>query len=359
MPARQPSVDERPPLRLILFAMLIIVSALAIYFARFLLLAALLGIVFANLIGSLSLWASSRTQLRYRLVATLSLLLSFTLLVGLFFFAFIAAANQLDQLSASLNQAINSVNHWTDEHPWSKKLLEEQSSEGELSRLWSWFTSMMANFVSMIGPVMIFFAVLIYVSFDPQTYRRGILWLVPQTHVHVAREIMDNLSVALVWWVLGRGTSMLIVGVLSWLCLWALDIPAPLALGLIAGLFSFVPNIGPIVSVVPALASALTVGPWSVLWVALAYIGIQTVESNLITPLIEQRAVSVPPALLILFQLAMGLYAGLWGLITATPLLVVLMVIVQILYIRAGLGKDGPLLTESAPEPAPPSTPAE
>jgi predicted PurR-regulated permease PerM len=108
-----------------------------------------------------------------------------------------------------------------------------------------------------------------------------------------------------------------------------------------------VPNLGPWLSLIPAVFVAFTVGPWSALWVVLLYFGIQALESNLITPLIQQRAVSVPPALLIVFQLLMGVFAGIWGMVAATPLLVVVMLLVQTLYIRGVLDKDGPLISDA------------
>lgn len=148
------------------------------------------------------------------------------------------------------------------------------------------------------------------------------------------------------WWLAGRAASMTVVGVLTWLTLWALGIPAPLILGFFAGLLSFIPNLGPILSIVPALLVALTVGPWYVLYVVLVYLGVQAVESNLITPLIQQEAVTVPPALLIVFQVSMGVLAGIWGMIVATPLLVVIMLLVQGLYVRDYLNKPGPLIAE-------------
>src|SRR5690606_32000998 len=89
--------------------------------------------------------------------------------------------------------------------------------------------------------VMVSLVVMLFVAFDPAIYHRGVLWLVPSRHEAVARQTLDHLSTAMRWWMVGRLTSMVIVGVLTSLGMWAIGMPAPLALGALAGLLSFVP----------------------------------------------------------------------------------------------------------------------
>lgn len=99
---------------------------------------------------------------------------------------------------------------------------------------------------------------------------------------------------------------MLAVGLATSLGLWALGIPLPLTLGIIAGVFGFVPNLGPIVSAVPALLVALTLGPLDALYVAALYVAINLADGYALTPSLQRRAVSVPPALILLGQVVMG-----------------------------------------------------
>jgi predicted PurR-regulated permease PerM len=68
--------------------------------------------------------------------------------------------------------------------------------------------------------------------------------------------------------------------------------------------------------------------------VALLYIGIQTVESNLVTPLVQRRLISMPPALTFVAQLVMGLFTGVLGLMLATPIMAMVIVLVKMLYIQ-------------------------
>jgi predicted PurR-regulated permease PerM len=155
--------------------------------------------------------------------------------------------------------------------------------------------------------------------------------------------VLEN---ALIWWMVGRFSSMAVVGIMTMIGLWILGIPLPFTLGVIAAVLSFIPNIGPIISVIPALLLALLDSPSKVLYVILLYIGIQTVESYIITPLIQKRAVSLPPALLISVQIMIGVLLGAFGLILATPLMVVIIVLVQTIYIQDIIGDKVTVLGE-------------
>lgn len=110
-----------------------------------------------------------------------------------------------------------------------------------------------------------------------------------------------------------------------------IDVPLILALALIAGLLSFVPYLGPILSAIPALLVALVVSPLLTVYVVLVYSAVQFLEGNFITPIIQERAVSLPPAVLLIAQLGMGV-------LLATPLAVVAIVLIQMLYVRDTLG---------------------
>ncbi|HET9199563.1 MAG TPA: AI-2E family transporter, partial [Dehalococcoidia bacterium] len=115
--------------------------------------------------------------------------------------------------------------------------------------------------------------------------------------------------------------------------------PAALALALLAGLAQFVPLIGPIVAAVPALLIALSEGWQIVLWTLMLYVAIQQVESNVITPLVQRQAVSLPPAVTLFAVVAFGLLFGPLGLLVAPPLAVVALVAVKKLWVRETLGE--------------------
>ncbi len=107
-----------------------------------------------------------------------------------------------------------------------------------------------------------------------------------------------------------------------------------LVLALIAGLLNFIPNFGPLIAMIPAVLIALMQGPSTAAIVAGLYIVIQVVESNFITPMVQQKLISIPPALIISAQLLISPLTGGWGLVLATPLMLIVMILVQELYLK-------------------------
>lgn len=174
----------------------------------------------------------------------------------------------------------------------------------------------------------------IYIAVKPQVYQEGIVRLVVPGKRDHARKVLKELAHTLRWWLLGRLLALAVVGALSWIGLFTLGIESAVTLAFVAAVLSFIPNIGPLLSVIPAALVGWSVGPVMALWVVLLYAAIQAVESYLITPMVQQSNLAIPPALLLSAQFLLGLMFGILGLLLATPLLVVALVLVRMLYIR-------------------------
>lgn len=177
-----------------------------------------------------------------------------------------------------------------------------------------------------------------FFAVDPSVYRDGFLRLIPPGRRPRARGLLDEIHRTLSWWLLGRFAAMVLVGVLSAVGLALLGVPLPLALGTLAGLFSFIPYLGPVLGALPAVLIAFGPGPLQALYVVLLYAGIQVLENNLVTPLIEQRTVQLPPALGLTAGVILALVFGVPGLFLATPLLAVAIVLVRQLYVEEVIG---------------------
>ncbi len=149
-----------------------------------------------------------------------------------------------------------------------------------------------------------------------------------------AEEVIGRLVQMLRWWIVGQVFAMIVVGVFTAAGLWILGTPAPLTLGILAFAFEIVPYVGPLVSAIPAILLAWPHGPMLALYVALLYLGIHGVEAYILMPLVESRAVEIPPALDILAVLLLGMLAGVLGILLAAPLLLTCMVLVRMLYIH-------------------------
>ncbi len=116
---------------------------------------------------------------------------------------------------------------------------------------------------------------------------------------------------------------MVVVGILTYIGLLILGIPLAFSLSVLTALLSFIPNLGPVLSFLPAGLVALTLGWEVVLSVVILYIIVQVIESNAVTPVIEKRMVSTPPALLLGSQVILGTVFGFIGLLLAAPIVAV------------------------------------
>lgn len=195
-------------------------------------------------------------------------------------------------------------------------------------------TNLFSTTFGLIGSVIVVIVMGIFFAYDPNTYKEGLISLIPSNKQKKAENVIDSIADILQSWIIGKMFSMFIVGILTTLGLWFLSVPMALTLGLLAAILTFIPNIGPIISAIPAILVAFTQSPISGIYVIALYIAIQTIESYIITPLIQGKIIALPPVLVIFSQLIMGLLTGFLGLSLATPLLAVVSVIVKKVYIE-------------------------
>jgi len=188
----------------------------------------------------------------------------------------------------------------------------------------------------------------IYLAINPNLYRDGLVKLVPPSVQSNVEATLDDAGQALRRWLAGQVIAMLLVGVCSAIGLWLAGVPSAFALGLIAGLAEFVPIIGPIVAAIPAILIASTQDWQTVLLAIAVLVIIQQVESNLITPMLADRMVSIAPAVGLFAVVAMGVLFGPLGLLLGFPLAIVLDVAVRRLYVRDTLGERIEILGKPA-----------
>ncbi len=202
-------------------------------------------------------------------------------------------------------------------------------------------------FSSALGAIVSFSLIVligIYFTLSPAAYVHNLLILIPRAQRKRAEEVMRAQTKSLRFWLLGRLASMVFVGVFAGVGLWLLGVPMAFTLGLIAGVATFIPYIGPILGAIPALMVALLEGPMVVLYVAILYFLVETAESSFIYPLATQKAVHLAPAYTVIIQLAGGGVAGVPGVILATPLAVIGAVTIQLLYVEDVLGEEVEIL---------------
>lgn len=172
----------------------------------------------------------------------------------------------------------------------------------------------------------------VFLAAQPSRAREGVLVMAPKGVRPRLREVMNTCGLALKGWVKAQLLSMVLVGSLVGLGLWAIGVPAPLALGLVAGLAQFVPIVGPIAAATPALVVAATGGAQMLLLTLALFVGVSQLEANLITPLVQKSVASLPVVLGIFAVVAFGTLFGPLGVLFATPLTLVLYTMLTMLY---------------------------
>ena len=175
---------------------------------------------------------------------------------------------------------------------------------------------------------------------EPELYREGLSLLFPQPYRGGADETLDYIAGALRLWTLGQLIDMAFVGLTVGVAVWIVGLPSPYALGAIAGVAQFVPYVGPIVGIIPAVLVATTVGWSALLWTLLAYFLVHQFDGYVFMPIIQRRMVSVPPALMLLSIVALSELFGVTATVFAAPITVLLYVLVTKLYVRETLHEE-------------------
>jgi predicted PurR-regulated permease PerM len=323
---------------------LVIVLVVGIGYAVDVLLVAFAGVLFAILLRSPADFLSNHTRMgeKWSLVVTVLLLLAFVAVAGWLLTPSIA--EQADELRQTLPKSIGQIEAQVKQYEWGRWLLEKAPEPAEViprpRALLSRITGVLSGTLGVIGIAVFIFFIGLFFAIQPRLYTEGIVKLVPIRKRDRARELIGQIGAQLQWWLIAKMAAMVFVGGLTWLGLWLLGTGMALALALLAALLTFIPNLGPIIAAVPAVLIGLVDGPATAAWVVVLYVAIQTVESYLLTPLLQQQAVSLPPALTVTMQLVLAGFIGGIGLALATPLTVVLLVLVRTLYVRDTLG-DG------------------
>ena len=285
----------------------------------------------------------------------LAVLLALTLFVGavagLVWLLWPSLSEQTNQLARELPAAIAELRRWVESQEWGRWLLgsTDAAAIGNGVAL-DQATNVVMQTIGGVGSLVVILFVGIYVAADPGLYHRGVRRLFPERRRAQLDTVIFDIASVLRWWLVGKLLAMTVVGVLSTVGLWWLNVPLALTFGLLAALLTFIPNFGPILSVVPPALLALVEDPGKALSVVILYLVIQTVESYAIEPLIQRRTVSMPPALTITAQVVLGVLVGVIGIAVATPLVAALMSAIRMTYVEGTLEGDPPRTGEARPE---------
>ena len=302
------------------------------------------GLLFGVFLNGLSGWLSRYTRLPYRVSFGIVVALLLGIAGAGFYFMGGQIAEQTSKLASQLQDSLVQAYERLEEYEWAKQYLDEGEDKllsGDGGMVSGLMRGVQWLLWGLTAAAVIFFVGL-YMAWDPELYRTGLVNLVPLDRRARALEVLSKLHATLGYWIAGRLLSMTIVGVLTAIGLWILGVPLAVTLGVLAALLTFIPNIGPILAAIPQALMALNISTQTVIYVIALNVALQTVESYLLTPIIERYQVTLPPAVTIVVQLLMGVLVGVIGVMMAAPLTAAAMVLIQMLYIRDRLGDPSP-----------------
>lgn len=244
---------------------------------------------------------------------------------------------QLRELSARLPGAVVAAKARLATLPLGPELSTGLNGIGADGKLVGRLTSFALGTLSTLTTTLLVLVGGLYLALAPTRYARGLTRLFPpDTHARLWPALIA-VGARLKGYLSGVLFSQLIVGVFVTLGLVLIGMPSAFALGLISALFEFVPLVGGFLGAVPGILLGLAVSPELALKAAGVYLVVQLVQSNGLTPLVQQRVVSIPPALLLFAVLAAGELFGAPGIVVAAPLTVALYTLVEKLWVeRAG-----------------------
>lgn len=352
------------------FVLWFIMSALVVallWMARPVLVPFILGLVLAYLLLPLVHWLERHMPARLRtwkVARPLSIILTYLLFVliiaGVVAFIVPVMAQQVGtfiervpQYYEQLGDLVQEGREWYEvsiPEDW-KTTIEENLAEiaqevlgAVQGNLVGVLRSVLGSISFLIGLVIIPFW-LFYILQDESQVKEGILEaLHPELRADVQSlaTLVDHVLSA---YVRGQLLLCLFVGALATVAMFIIGVPFAPVLGLIAGIFEVLPNIGPYLGAIPAILVALATNPVSAIWVAVAFFAIQLIENLVLVPRISGSSVKLHPAMVMMVLVIGGQLAGFWGMLIAVPVTAVIRDIFLYLYLRL---LDEPLSPEEA-----------
>ena len=303
-------------------------------------------LIFAGLLFAILLRTLARPFTRYTpLSSGAALAVVIVSLVALFgvgnYFLAPKIAEQMSGLFEQIPQAAEQVREELSQYPWAQTLMERmppnQGGGGSTSLL-SRLTGTFSTTLNALTYIVFILFTSVFIASHPALYRAGFLKLVPPAKRSRANEVLNSVIDTLRDWLLGRFISMVVIGVVATVGLLIIGVPLAPSLGILTGILEFIPVVGPFLAAIPVILLAFSEGTSQMLWAIGLFVVIEQLEGNLIEPLVQQRTVALPPALTLTSVLIFGALFGFIGLLVASPLAAVILVLVRTLYIEDTLG---------------------
>jgi predicted PurR-regulated permease PerM len=243
---------------------------------------------------------------------------------------------QIRDLTENLPQFADQYRFWlreiqnrTSEWPMG---IHERIEEGiigfeqRLERLLSTILTNMVNILNSIFVIAIIPFIAFYMLKDFTVLKKAAWYLTPRKWRQQGIQFLKDVNESLGSYIRGQLLVCVIIGTVSSILFWFIDMKYPLLLGFIIGITNVIPYFGPVIGAIPAVIIAATVSMKMVLFIAIIIFALQFLEGNILSPLIVGKSLHMHPLMIMMALLAGGEVSGVVGLILAVPILAIVKV---------------------------------
>lgn len=241
---------------------------------------------------------------------------------------------ELSEIGRTIPKSLTLAQQTLDRYGWGQHVTAVTQRALQTLNLGERLANVANDALEMLAGLVVIVVMGLFLALEPDLYKNGIIGLFPGRKQARVRQLLDALGFTLHWWILGQIVPMVFLGVSTMIVLWVIGVPLAFTLGLFTGAMIFIPYLGAVLAFVPTALVALVQSPGKMLQVLILFLVIHAAEAYLLTPLVQRRAVRLPPFLTILAQVLMLELTGILGLAVATPLAATGLVVTKMLYFR-------------------------
>lgn len=298
-----------------------------LWFTREIVIMVLIAILFAALIDPFADWFAKRKVPRALAVLIVYLLIvALVLLIGFWFVPIIGGqfVQLFESISSSdgfLFQSLDRVQSFTAQYGLQENV--RSALQGLQNSVSSSVASIFTTVRGVFGGIAALFVILVltfYMVVEEAAARRLFKNLAPEEYQPFLSQLFARMQNKVGAWLRAQMLLGLIIGVAVYIGLSILGVHYALLLAILAGVLEFVPYIGPVMSIVPAIIISAAQSPMLAVFVLVLYLVIQQIENHLLVPKVMQRVTGLNPVVSIIALLLGIKLGGFIGAVLSIPI---------------------------------------
>jgi predicted PurR-regulated permease PerM len=287
------------------------------------------GIVFAAMLdgGTRLLGRILPIPRSLRLLIVALSVIAFLTWVGIF--AGTQLINQAETMRTIVEDQIGRVTDWAHQQRLITNTMPATEIGKEIFNSLGRLTSAVGSALGVVTSILLIVVIGVFLAIEPRLYERGVAWMLPIQSRSRLYDTMAAIGKTLRRLMAGRLLAMTVEGFGTWGLLSLGNVPMASLLGLLTGLFAFLPNIGALMSGILMILVGFSAGTETGVWAIGVYLIVHAVDGYVIVPMVAKRSVDLAPALVLGAQLLLGALLGILGLVLADPIVAMIKIALE------------------------------